>query len=56
MSKTVKFEFSLEETNTLLVALAKLPLEVSVGLWAKMKEEAEKQLRPVEGEKKDGTG
>lgn len=41
----IKLELTLEEVNLLLIALGKMPLEVSVTLWAKMKSEAEKQLK-----------
>jgi len=37
-------DLSLDEVNLILAALGKLPLEHSVQLWAKIKQEAEKQM------------
>jgi len=37
-------DLSPEEANMLLAGLGKLPLEVSVTLWAKLKQSAEAQL------------
>ncbi len=45
--KSLKFEFSLEEANTILAALAKLPYEVSVAVIEKIKSQANPQITPV---------
>jgi hypothetical protein len=49
----VKLELTIDQVNLLLVALGKLPLEASVGLWAKIKGEAEKQMTVGVEEKKE---
>ena len=41
----LKFELSIEEVNAILAGLGKLPLEASVGTWAKIKQVAEQQLQ-----------
>jgi len=41
-------DLTLEELNLLLVALGKLPLETSFGLWAKVKTQAETQLKAAQ--------
>ncbi|MHB8388033.1 MAG: hypothetical protein ACYDBH_00465 [Acidobacteriaceae bacterium] len=40
-------DLSPEEVNLVLAGLGKLPLELSVTLWAKLKQSAEQQLAPV---------
>ena len=45
----VKFsltDLSVDEVNLILAALGKLPLETSLGLWAKLKKQAEDQAKP----------
>ena len=44
----LKFEFSLDETNLVLQVLAKQPLELTVGLWSKVKQSAEAQVKAAE--------
>ena len=41
----LKLELSVEEVNQVLAGLGKLPLESSVGTWAKIKQVAELQLK-----------
>lgn len=41
---------SVDDINTILVALSKLPLEAVLGVWGKVKTQAEEQLK----EEKDG--
>lgn len=49
MDKKVYLELTLEETNLILAALGKLPLEQTLNLFAKVKQTAEEQLKPKEG-------
>jgi hypothetical protein len=44
----VKLELSIEEVNIILAALGKLPLEVGISVWAKVKKDAEEQLTKKE--------
>jgi len=54
MEQTVKLELSLAQTNLLLKALSKLPLEEVLTTFVIIKQSAEEQLKPevkVEEEK-----
>ena len=56
MEQTVKLELSLAQTNLLLKALSKLPLEEVLTTFVTIKQSAEEQLKPevkVEEKKKD---
>lgn len=47
----LKFDLTVAETNQVLIALGKMPLEESVAVWAKIKQSAEAQIAeaaPVE--------
>jgi len=49
----MKFTFSdltLEETNLVLSALGKLPIEIALELWAKLKKSAEDQIKEQQSE------
>lgn len=48
MDKKVQLELTLEETNLILSALGKLPLEQALNVFAKVKQTAEEQLKPQE--------
>lgn len=43
--KTITLELTVNEINVLMAGLGKLPLEVSVDLWAKIKSQAEAQFQ-----------
>lgn len=43
-------ELTVEEVNVVLTALAKQPLESVVGIWAKIKQDAEAQLSVLNAE------
>lgn len=49
-NETLTFHFTLEEANTILGALGELPAKVSMGLIAKMQQEATSQRVEVEEE------
>lgn len=56
MEQTVKLELTLLQTNLLLKALSKLPLEEVLTTFVTIKQSAEEQLKPevkVEEEKKN---
>ena len=40
----VKLELTIDQVNYLLLCLAERPLKESLGLWSKIKSEAEKQM------------
>lgn len=44
----IKLELSIDEVNLLIAGLGKLPLEASVGVWAKVKHQTESQIKEVE--------
>ncbi len=46
----LKIELSVEEVNAVLAGLGKLPLEMSVAVWSKVKTQAEEQLRAQENQ------
>lgn len=43
-------ELTVEEVNTVLTALSKQPLESVIGIWAKIKQDAEAQLSVLNAE------
>jgi len=48
--QTLKFDLTITQTNTILAALAKQPLEVVLDLFNSIKEQANAQLVPPQGE------
>lgn len=48
MNKTISLTFTVDETNLLLKALAKLPLEEVLTTFAKIRGAAEEQLKEPE--------
>lgn len=40
----LQFSATVDEVNLILTALGKLPLEQSVGLWSRLRSEAQEQL------------
>lgn len=42
---TLSFELTVNDVNLILAGLGKLPLEASVSAWAKIKQEAERQIQ-----------
>ncbi len=43
----IRVDLTVDEINTLIAGLGKLPLEVSAELWIKVRQQAEGQLRPA---------
>lgn len=43
-------KLTVEDINLVLAALGKLPLEVSVAVFGKIKAQAESQIKPAEAE------
>lgn len=46
--KEITITLTLDELNVLLAGLGKLPLEVSIGVFGKVKAQAESQINPVQ--------
>ena len=44
----IKITLTLDELNVLLAGLGKLPLEASIGVFGKVKSQAESQINPVQ--------
>lgn len=45
----MKFEdLSVDEVNMIFAGLGKLPLEMSVTLWQKLRQQAEEQMKPLQ--------
>ena len=44
----IKITLTLDELNVLLAGLGKLPLEASIGVFGKVKAQAESQINPVQ--------
>jgi hypothetical protein len=45
--KTITLSVSVDEANLLIAGLGKLPLEATVQLWLKIREQAAQQLQPA---------
>lgn len=41
-------DLSVNDVNLIMAGLGKLPLEATVELWARLKQQAEAQLKPAE--------
>jgi len=48
--KEVDLKLTLDDVNVILAGLGKLPLEVSVVVFGKIKAQAEAQIKPAEAE------
>lgn len=48
MEKTLKFEFTVEQTNVILAALGRMPYEAVAGLIAEMQKQAQSQISNTE--------
>jgi hypothetical protein len=46
--KEITITLTLDELNVLLAGLGKLPLEASIGVFGKVKAQAESQINPVQ--------
>lgn len=45
-------DLSVNDVNLIMAGLGKLPLEATVELWARLKQQAEAQLKPAEAQLK----
>ncbi len=49
----IKLTLTMDELNVLLAGLGKLPLEASIGVFGKVKAQAESQINPIPDQPQD---